>query len=107
MHVVVIGAGVIGCSVAYHLAHYLSMLLVSGQFIIPLVSDPFGLGWDLFGTARAGEVAVQNVVPRMSATPGGIDWLGPAVGAHNAEIYGGLLGIEDERLEALSDAGVI
>jgi len=38
-------------AIAYHLAHYLSYLLIAGQFIIPLASDPFGLGWDLFGTA--------------------------------------------------------
>jgi hypothetical protein len=38
-------------AIAYHLAHYLSYLLVAGQFIIPLASDPFGLGWDLLGTA--------------------------------------------------------
>ena len=37
-------------AIAYHLAHYLSFLLISGQNIIPLVSDPFGAGWDLFGT---------------------------------------------------------
>jgi hypothetical protein len=37
---------------AYHLAHYLSYLLVAGQVVIPLASDPFGYGWDLFGTAR-------------------------------------------------------
>lgn len=36
---------------AYHLAHYFSLLLSAGQFIIPLASDPFGFGWDLFGTA--------------------------------------------------------
>jgi hypothetical protein len=39
-------------AVAYHLSHYFSLLLTAGQFIIPLVSDPFGFGWDLFGTAR-------------------------------------------------------
>ncbi len=38
-------------AVAYHLAHYLSYLLVSGQFIIPMFSDPYGFGWNLFGTA--------------------------------------------------------
>ena len=37
-------------AIAYHLSHYLSYLLISGQNIIPLASDPFGLGWDLFGT---------------------------------------------------------
>lgn len=38
-------------AVAYHLAHYFSLLLTSGQFVIPLASDPFGFGWNLFGTA--------------------------------------------------------
>ena len=38
-------------AIAYHLAHYLSYLLLAGQLAIPLVSDPFGFGWNLFGTA--------------------------------------------------------
>ncbi len=37
--------------IAYHLAHYLTYLLIQGQYAIPLASDPFGRGWDLFGTA--------------------------------------------------------
>lgn len=39
-------------AIAYHLAHYLSFLLLAGQLIIPLASDPFGFGWDLFGSAN-------------------------------------------------------
>ncbi len=38
-------------AVAYHLSHYFSLLLTAGQFVIPLASDPFGAGWNLFGTA--------------------------------------------------------
>lgn len=38
-------------ALAYHLAHYLSFLLIVGQYMIPLASDPFGMGWDLFGTS--------------------------------------------------------
>jgi hypothetical protein len=38
-------------AIAYHLAHYLSYLVIQGQYAIPLASDPFGRGWDLFGTA--------------------------------------------------------
>jgi hypothetical protein len=37
-------------AIAYHLAHYFSLFAIAGQFIIPLTSDPFGYGWDLFGT---------------------------------------------------------
>ena len=38
-------------ALAYNMAHFLSLLLVQGQHIIPLASDPFGLGWDIFGGA--------------------------------------------------------
>ena len=37
-------------ALAYHLAHFLSYLLIQGQLVIPLSSDPLGMGWDLFGT---------------------------------------------------------
>ncbi len=37
-------------AIAYHTAHYLWFVLVAGQYLIPVVSDPLGLGWDLFGT---------------------------------------------------------
>jgi len=37
-------------AIAYHLAHYFSLFAIAGQFIVPLTSDPFGYGWDLFGT---------------------------------------------------------
>jgi hypothetical protein len=37
-------------AIAYLIAHYATLLLVQGQLAIPLASDPFGYGWDLFGT---------------------------------------------------------
>jgi hypothetical protein len=52
-------------ALAYHVAHYLSYLLVAGQVAIPLASDPLGLGWDLFGTARY-QVAVGIVGARFA-----------------------------------------
>jgi len=38
-------------AIAYNVAHYFSYLLVQGQMIIPLLSDPLGRNWNLFGTA--------------------------------------------------------
>lgn len=38
-------------AIAYHMAHYLSFLLIQGQLMIPLAADPFGFGWNLLGTA--------------------------------------------------------
>ncbi len=36
----------------YHLAHNAEHFLMEGPRLIALLSDPFGWGWDLFGTAR-------------------------------------------------------
>lgn len=36
---------------AYAVAHYFSLLVLEGQAVVALASDPFGRGWDLFGTA--------------------------------------------------------
>jgi hypothetical protein len=38
-------------AVGYAIAHNASHLLVQGQHVVPLLSDPFGRHWDLFGTA--------------------------------------------------------
>ena len=37
-------------ALAYNIAHFITLLLVQGQLIIPLSSDPFGYDWNLFGT---------------------------------------------------------
>ena len=37
-------------ALVYAVAHYFTLLLVQGQFTIPLASDPFGFGWDVLGT---------------------------------------------------------
>jgi crotonobetainyl-CoA:carnitine CoA-transferase CaiB-like acyl-CoA transferase len=61
----------------------------------------------VFKDPRVGEIAMPNVCPRLSDTPGGINWLGPSLGEHNNEIYKGLLGLSDKEISALKDKGVI
>jgi hypothetical protein len=39
---------------AYAFAHYFTLVLFEGQQVIAALSDPFGLGWDLFGSAGRG-----------------------------------------------------
>ena len=36
----------------YHLTHYYTVFLMQAGQIVKLASDPFGFGWNLFGTAR-------------------------------------------------------
>lgn len=38
-------------AIVYALSHYLSLLIVTQQFVIPLLSDPYDLGRNLLGTA--------------------------------------------------------
>jgi len=60
-----------------------------------------------FKDPRVGEIAMPNVCPRLSDTPGSIEWLGPPLGAHNDEIYKKLLGMSDREIGVLKDKGVI
>ena len=76
--------------VAYAIAHYFSALLLDGQLLINLLSDPFGHGWDLFGTrdyainwtlvspaqiawVQAGSIAVGHVLAVAAAHDLAID----------------------------------
>jgi len=54
-----------------------------------------------------GSMRIQAPVPRLSATPGHVDRLGAALGEHNAEVYGELLGLGAGRRRILHDDGVI
>lgn len=56
---------------------------------------------------RVGELHAPNVVPRLSETPGSFDRLGPALGAHNDEIYSALLAMTESDLDALRSGKVI
>lgn len=54
-------------SLAYHVAHYFSYLFGGGQYAIPLLSDPLGHGWNLFGTAGY-QVDIGLITPRLQWT---------------------------------------
>jgi crotonobetainyl-CoA:carnitine CoA-transferase CaiB-like acyl-CoA transferase len=43
----------------------------------------------------------------LTRTPGGIDHLGPPLGADTADVYGALLGLSEARMAELKSAGVI
>jgi len=40
--------------IGYAIAHYLTLLIIEGQRTLINLSDPLGLGWNLFGTAELG-----------------------------------------------------
>lgn len=45
---------------AYNVAHYFTIIITEGSRIGRLISDPFGLNWNLFGTANWGYIKVVD-----------------------------------------------
>jgi formyl-CoA transferase len=54
-----------------------------------------------------GSVKMPGVVPRLSATPGAIRSSGPALGAHNGEVFGEWLGLSEAEQARLRQNGVM
>lgn len=78
---------------AYAVSHYLTLILFEGQQVLAAISDPFGLGWDLFGTA---EYRVRFFI--RSSTPVWLSQVAFIVGGH-------LLGVVLAHDRSLQDFG--
>jgi crotonobetainyl-CoA:carnitine CoA-transferase CaiB-like acyl-CoA transferase len=56
---------------------------------------------------RGEKLSVPAMVPFLSDTPGRTEWPGPEIGAHNQEVFGGLLGLSQDAIAGLGAEGVI
>ena len=56
---------------------------------------------------QLGDFPMQNVVPKLSDTPGEVRWVGPELGEHTAEVLGDLLGLDAGELARLREAGIV
>lgn len=75
-----------------------------------MLDDPHFVARDAIVTTshpHFGNLRMQNVAPRLSASPGSIRTPAPEIGQHNAEIYGGLLGLDDAAIAAYRSQAVI
>ena len=52
-------------------------------------------------------VTLPALAPRLVDTPGRTVWPGPPLGAHNDEVYRGVLGLDDAEIAALRATGAI
>jgi len=71
--------------------------------------DPQYLAREMFLSARLPDgkpFKMPGIVPKLSDTPGGVDWVGPELGAHNEEVLSGL-GYSLEQIAALRRDGTI
>ncbi|MFM1652039.1 CaiB/BaiF CoA transferase family protein [Brevibacillus sp. B_LB10_24] len=53
------------------------------------------------------KVLVPGIVPKLSETPGDLEWSGPKLGQHNQEIFEGLLQFSQEAITELKEKGAI
>lgn len=56
---------------------------------------------------QLGDFPMQNVVPKLSDTPGEVRWVGPELGEHTDEVLAEALDLDEAARSALRDAGVI
>ncbi|MEX1143176.1 MAG: CoA transferase [Thermoleophilaceae bacterium] len=78
--------------------------------IADIVKDPQYLARETITRVdhpQLGSLLMQNVVPRLSATPGRIEHPGLELGQHNAQVYLRELGLDEAELTRLKDAGVV
>lgn len=75
-----------------------------------MLDDPHFKARDAIVTTQHphfGALKMQNVAPKLSATPGGIRAAAPEMGQHNEEIYLNLMGMDRSRYDALKSRKVI
>ena len=54
-----------------------------------------------------GPFPMQDVVPRLTETPGSVRWTGPKLGQHNDEVFKEALGLSEEDLGGLRGRGIV
>jgi crotonobetainyl-CoA:carnitine CoA-transferase CaiB-like acyl-CoA transferase len=53
------------------------------------------------------QVKLPTFAPKLNDTPGSTQWVGPPLGAHNHEVYSGMLGMCEGELAELHEQGII
>lgn len=80
------------------------------QSIADIADDPQFIARAMFERVQlpSGEhLQIPAIVPKLSATPGGTRWIGPAIGEHTDPVLRELLGLDEQRLAELAEAKVI
>ena len=83
-------------ALGYTVAHYFSLFILQGQFVLFLASDPLGRGWDLFGTA--------DIQPNLTLLSPNLIWY-VQVGALVVGHVAGLADAHDRAVSLFEDRG--
>lgn len=77
--------------------------------VVDMMQDPHFQARGLFQEVEVNgkPLKIPAIPPFLHETPGGTTWPGPAVGAHNREVFGDLLGLSEAELTTLQQDGVL
>ncbi len=90
-------AGLIPIAIGYLIAHYFTFILFDSQRIVPVLTDPLGLGWDLLG--------VGEFEPASGWLPGAVAWSLQLVAVVSGHVIGAWAGHSVAVREAGGSAG--
>jgi hypothetical protein len=77
-----LGYSLIPIAFVYNISHYFTLLVTDAPRLLQLISDPFGMGWDLFSTAK--------ILQQPITVPASVVWhtqVGLIVFGHLVSVY--------------------
>ncbi len=77
--------------------------------VADMMADPHFNSRGLFEevTIDGRPLVIPAIMPKLTATPGGTRWPGPALGSHNREVLGDMLGLSEQQMRELANMGII
>ncbi|MBN4055323.1 CoA transferase [bacterium AH-315-K03] len=74
-----------------------------------MINDPHYQARGMFEQVEINGETLQipAILPKLETTPGKTDWPGPTLGSHNDEVFKDILGLNNEKIQALKKANVI
>lgn len=74
-----------------------------------IMDDPHFQARGMFESVQVGKgtLKIPAMTPQLANTPGRTEFAGPELGAHNDEVFRGLLGLTPTEIQQLNNAGVI
>ncbi|PCJ15629.1 MAG: carnitine dehydratase [Gammaproteobacteria bacterium] len=74
-----------------------------------MINDPHYQARGMFEEVQVRDqvLKIPAIMPKLDSTPGGTEWPGPELGAHNTEVFQQFLGLSDDQIKHLEEENII